>query len=263
MAEEVKGVENGSENVNDNAIDFNAPEVQDYLRKSVEKEVSGLKSKVNELLGKLKQKDEKLHSFGDYEPEQVHEVMKRFSDEEDAKLLKAGEVDAVFNRRVEKTIDRFSKQIEAKDAALKEAQQEREEIDRKAAEFQSKYHQSVINNAIAMNMSSELEDGALPHIQRMVEGWYEPDEKNNPVPTDRTPLNAKGHALPFSELKAYLIDTSPFYFRASRGGNLQSGKAGSNGKRTLTRQQFRDLPPAQQHEFSKSVLAGKSELLND
>jgi hypothetical protein len=68
------------------------------VRKAVDEAVAGLKSKNSELLGKLKERDDKLKSFDGIDPVAVSTMLKRFADDEEAGLIKAGKIDEVLTK---------------------------------------------------------------------------------------------------------------------------------------------------------------------
>lgn len=82
-------------------IDPNSPDVQRLIQERVEREVSGLKAKNSELLGKLKDTSERAKQWEGYDVEKVQALMKRMEQDEELKLLADGKVDDVVNRRIE------------------------------------------------------------------------------------------------------------------------------------------------------------------
>lgn len=242
-------------------VDLNAPEIQSYVKKQLDTAVSGLKSKNSELLGKMKALEQRLTGYDGIDPDQIRVMMKRFSDDEEARLLKEGKLDDVVQRRASAETERYAKQIEAKDRALQEAQAAREEIERQAHDFQDRYKRSVINNRVAAEVSG-LRSKALPLVHQMISGWFELDDNEQPQPTDRAPLTSKGEALKFSELRDYLLNENEFLFEQSQGGKLPPGKAGANGKRVITRAQFDTLGPTEKQNVLRSVREAKADLID-
>ena len=241
------------------AIDFNSAEIQDYVKKRVDSEVAGLKGKNDELLGKLKDVQGQLKQFDGIDPTSLQSMIRKFSDAEDADLLKQGRIDDVIQRRTALTVDRYNKQLEAKDAALAEAQKQHEEIERQAQEYAARYQRSIINNRIAAGIEG-LRQKALPIVAKITDGWYQVDDQGQIKPTDHAPLNAKGEPLPFDQLRNHLIEEQEFLFEQSRGGNLPTGKANGSGTRTYTRAQFDDLGQAQKRAVLDAVRKGEAQL---
>ena len=75
------------------------PEVQAMIDAAVNNAIGGLKSKNSELLGKLKESSEKLKEFDGIDAGAVRNILQRFSDDEEAKLIAGGKIDEVLNKR--------------------------------------------------------------------------------------------------------------------------------------------------------------------
>lgn len=83
------------------------------IQKAVDAAVSGLKAKNAELLGSLKEAKDTLKRFDGIDPEAVTSMIKRFADDEEAGLIKAGKVDEVLNKRTERMRAEHEKAIKA------------------------------------------------------------------------------------------------------------------------------------------------------
>jgi phage protein len=90
-----------------------------YTQAEVDELVAGLKNKNGELLGSQKQlkadlanMQEQLKRFDGIDPEAVHNILKRFSDDEEAKLIAEGKIDEVLNRRTERMQGAHQKQVQ-------------------------------------------------------------------------------------------------------------------------------------------------------
>lgn len=210
------------------APDLNNPSIQEAIRKAVESEVTGLKSKNTELLGKLAKAQEGLRNWEGMDPQSVREIMQRFESDEEAKLMKEGKWDELANRRVKGVLESHSKKLEA-------AQAERDKLAKEAETYKRNYQRAVIDNAVARSVSG-LQDGALAHVQRMVSDWYTVGDDGNIVPTQTAPINGKGEPVDFKSLRDYLLDAAPFYFPPSQGAGATAGKA--SGHRNLKRSQM-------------------------
>ncbi|MGR7566062.1 hypothetical protein ACU6YQ_24595, partial [Klebsiella aerogenes] len=73
------------------------PEIQKLIDEQVNAQVSGLKNKNSELLGKLKESTESLKRFDGIDPDAVKTILQRFSDDEEAQLIAGGKIDEVLN----------------------------------------------------------------------------------------------------------------------------------------------------------------------
>ena len=235
------------------SIDFNDPAIQKYVKTQVEKEVGGLKKKNDELLGKIRDfKDERLDGI---DPGKLKAMLAQFDDEAERKALQEGRIDDVVKGRVEA----IQKQLAAKDSAMNELQKAREAAEQEAQTLRDRYQSSVINNQIASSVG-DLQKGALKLVAQMTQGWFSLDENENPQPTDRAPLNNKGEPLAFNELRDYLLREHEYLFVPSRGAGLTPGKAGPNGARVVTRDQFRQFGPTEKRKFLDLQKEGKAEL---
>lgn len=78
------------------------PEIQAIIDKAVNDQVSGLKAKRDELLGKLKEQGDNLKRFEGIDPDTVKGMLKRFENDEEAKLIADGKIDEVINKRTER-----------------------------------------------------------------------------------------------------------------------------------------------------------------
>lgn len=78
------------------------PEIQALIDARVNESVTGLKTKNSELLGKLKEQGENLKRYDGIDPDAVKTILQRFSDDEEAKLIAAGKIDEVLDKRTER-----------------------------------------------------------------------------------------------------------------------------------------------------------------
>lgn len=83
------------------------------IQKLIDTQVTGLKQKNTELLGSLREVKENLKKFDGIEPDAVREILKRFSDDEEANLIKAGKIDEVLSKRTERMTAEHKKQLDA------------------------------------------------------------------------------------------------------------------------------------------------------
>ncbi|HGG8933646.1 TPA: hypothetical protein ACJJ3G_004378, partial [Enterobacter hormaechei subsp. xiangfangensis] len=139
--------ESGGEGSGGGGIEI-TPEIQKLIDERVTSEVTGLKSKNSELLGTIKQQKENLSRFDGIDPDAVRGILQRFSDDEEAKLIAAGKIDEVLDKRTERMRADVDKQIKAAN--------ERAE---KAEAFSNKFRDRVLGDAIRAAASKA---GALP-----------------------------------------------------------------------------------------------------
>lgn len=78
------------------------PEIQKLIDDQVAAQVTGLKTKNSELLGTIKQQKDNLSRYEGIDPDAVRGILQRFSDDEEAKLIAAGKIDEVLDKRTER-----------------------------------------------------------------------------------------------------------------------------------------------------------------
>ena len=94
------------------------PEIQALI----DQQVAGLKAKNSELLGKVKDASEQLKRFEGIDPDAVTAMLKRFADDEEAGLIKAGKVDEVLSKRTERLRGDFEKKLTQEAERAKKAE---------------------------------------------------------------------------------------------------------------------------------------------
>lgn len=197
------------------------PEIKAMIDQAVNEQTQGLKNKNSELLGKLKDSSEKLKQFDGIDPEAVKTILQRFSDDEEAKLISAGKIDEVLNKRTERFRNEFDKKLKAEqekaDNALKKAE---------------KYSGIVLSNQMT---SAALKAGALPEaledISLRAKGMFILSEDGEAVAIgqDGEPLLGKDGKTPLTpqEWVESLKDNAPHLFPKAEGtgggGHKQGG----------------------------------------
>lgn len=127
------------------------PEITPEIQAIIDQQVSGLKAKNSELLGKLKEQGDNLKRFEGIDPDTVKGMLKRFENDEEAKLIADGKIDEVLNKRTERLRGDFDKK-------LKEASSKAE----KAEAFANKFRARVLGDEIR---SAAGKAGALTSAQ--------------------------------------------------------------------------------------------------
>jgi hypothetical protein len=196
------------------------PEVQALIDKAVAENTQGLKNKNNELLGKQKALSEKLKQFEGIDPDAVKTILQRFSDDEEAKLISAGKIDEVLNKRTERFRSEFDKKLKA--------EQERADSAQKKAE---KYSSIVLSNKMT---NAALKAGALPEaledISLRAKGMFvlSDDGEAVAVGQDGEPLLGKDGKTPLSpqEWVESLKDNAPHLFPRAEGTGSGGHKSG-------------------------------------
>lgn len=220
------------------------PDIDAMIREAVEREVTGLKQKNAELLGKLKEKDQSLKPWEGMDPDQVKKLMERLGQDDEARLIAEGKIDEVVNRRVKSFVEQTSRKLETTSAELEQTRAE-------AQQYSTRYRQAVVDNAVARSLTG-IEDGALPRIQREVRDWFEVDDQGEIKPTDKAPLRKDGKPISLKELGDHLQETTPFYFKRSAGAGAQSGKRFGG----FTAEQLAKLKPVDRLKLARRQTGG-------
>ncbi len=206
------------------------PEIQKLIDERVTSEVTGLKTKNSELLGTIKQQKENLSRFDGIDPDAVRGILQRFSDDEEAKLIAAGKIDEVLDKRTERMRADVDKQIKAAN----------ERAD-KAEAFSNKFRDRVLGDAIR---AAAAKTGALPEASDdlilRAKGTFQLNDEGEAVAVDANGdvLFGKDGKTPLSPLEwaESLKETAPHLFPRAEGtgaGGHKPGGGGGNLKRSV------------------------------
>jgi len=88
------------------------PEIEAVIAARIAEATNGLKAKNSELLGSLQKQKETLKQFEGVDVESVKQIMARFENDEEAKLIKDGKFDQVIERRTEKLRAESERQVQ-------------------------------------------------------------------------------------------------------------------------------------------------------
>lgn len=199
------------------------PEIQKLIDEQVSAQVSGLKNKNTELLGKLKESTESLKRFDGIDPDAVRGILKRFSDDEEAKLIADGKIDEVLNKRTERLRADVDKQIKAAN----------ERAD-KAEAFSNKFRDRVLANAIRAAAATV---GALPEASDdlilRAKGTFQLNDEGEAVAVDANGdvLFGKDGKTPLSpaEWAESLKESAPHLFPRAEGTDAGGHKQQGSG----------------------------------
>lgn len=199
------------------------PEIQKLIDEQVSAQVSGLKTKNSELLGTIKQQKDNLSRFDGIDPDAVRGILQRFSDDEEAKLIAAGKIDEVLDKRTERMRADVDKQIKAAN----------ERAD-KAEAFSNKFRDRVLGDAIraAAAKAGALAEASDDLILR-ARGTFQLNEEGEAVAVDANGdvlfgKDGKSPLTPF-EWAESLKETAPHLFPRAEGTGAGGFKPGSGG----------------------------------
>ncbi|UOO89121.1 hypothetical protein LVJ82_17020 [Vitreoscilla massiliensis] len=213
---------------------------EEELQAAIEAQTSGLKSKRDELLNAQKQLKEQLKQFDGIDPEATRNMLKRFENDEEAKLIAAGNVDEVVNRRVDRMQSDFDKN-------LKIAQAETQKYQQKAQNLE----QTVINGHVAQAAAAA---GVLPNaiddIAALSKGMFALNDQGQAllIGADGQPQYAADGKTPMTahDWVSNMKETKPYFFPSAQGGGARGSDGASGG--SLKRSQ---MSAEQVHEYTQ------------
>ena len=209
------------------------------VAKEVEAQTLGLKNKNSELLGKMKEMQEKSKLFEGLDPVALKEMKDRFDADEDAKLLATGKKNEV--------IEKYTQRMRADHEVQIAAERERTKLESDRA---NAYRGSVLDNQIRAALVG-LHPGAIDDAILQGRQIFSLDAKGNAVKMDAqgVPELGKDGSTPFSPAEWIAIqkELKPHWFpmTTSGSGSATSRDASGAGK-TIKRADFDRLLPAEQ-----------------
>lgn len=199
------------------------PEIQALMEARVNEAVNGLKAKNGELLGKLKEQNERLKSFDGIDPDAVRNILKRFSDDEEAQLIAAGKIDDVLSRRTERMKTDFDRNLQAA----------REEASRHQSRTEKFASRVLRGEVIGAASEAGVIKWAMEDAMLAASADFELDDDGNPVAKEGK-FGKDGKPLTLKEWFADMKETRPHWFPANASGG-GSGHGGSNISGTPSR----------------------------
>lgn len=183
------------------------PEIQALIDSQVNAAVGGLKAKNAELLGKVKESSDNLKRYEGIDPDAVRNILQRFSDDEEAKLIASGKIDEVLNKRTERMKAGFEKET-AKERQAREAAEQRAE----------KFTRRVLENSIrAEAAAAGLHQHAIDDALFRAGTTFQLDDEGNPVAVEGA-YGKDGNPLTLKEWFADMKDKAPHWWPASASG---------------------------------------------
>lgn len=223
------------------------PDVQSQIDAAVNAAVAGLKAKNAELLGTLKERQEALKRFDGIDPDAVRNILKRFSDDEEASLIAKGEIDKVLTKRTERMKADYDKK-------LTEAMGAAETASKRAQAFQGRVLDDAIRAAAAKaGIHQHAIDDALFRGRAM----FTLDEQGAAIAMgdDGRPVLGKDGKSPFSPLEwlESMKDKAPHWYPATASGSgAGSSTASASGQKTMTRIQWDAADASERMTFAKA-----------
>ena len=201
------------------------PEVQALI----DSHIAGLKTKNGELIAAQKQLKEQLGTFDGIDPVEARNILKRFSEDEEGKLIREGKIEDVFKKRTERMKVDYEKQIKEREEKVTRAEA-------KAKKLEAKTLAGAIRDAA-------IKAGALPEalddiVLRGASLWVLDDNGDIVAQQGGMVLKGKDGNTPLtpSEWTATMRDTAPHLWPRAQGAGAQGAGAGQKtGGKTMTR----------------------------
>ena len=213
-------------------VDLNNPEIQKAIQLKVDESVAGLKNKNAEVIGKLKEAQEKMKQFDGVDFEKIKNLQMQMESNEEMRLLAEGKTEEVVNRRVEAMKRDFDANLAARDSKLTEYEQILKAKEDKLAEL-------VIDGQVReAYIGLDYEPTALEDVLLHARKTFIMDEHGKAIPRDvhgslifgkdgKTPISASEWLEGLAERKTYLR-------KPSKGAGAQQGRGGSRDTTNMT-----------------------------
>lgn len=195
-------------------------DVQAKIDAAVNEAVNGLKNKNTELLGKLKQTTESLKVWDGFDPENVKSILDKFTENDEAELIKAGKIEDVIKKRTEKRDAEWQKKLDTADLTVQEA-------NGKVAKFMD----GMLSDKVRAAVTGKVHDGAVDDALLQAKLIFNLDDDGQAVQLDgENIVLGKDGKTPFSigEWIESMREVKPHWFPANQSGT--GARQSSNGK---------------------------------
>ncbi|EJN07798.1 hypothetical protein [Herbaspirillum sp. YR522] len=218
------------------------PEIQAVIDAAVADATSGLKTKNSELLGDQKKLKDSLKAFEGIDPSAMRELMAKLENDDEAKLIAAGKLSEVIDKRTEKLRT-------ASERAVQEANDKVAAAEKRASAFQGRVLDDTIRAAAS---TAGLHPHAIEDALFRGRSMFSLDESGKAVQLDDggQVVLGKDGKTPFApaEWLESMKEAAPHWFptgSAGSGGGNGGGPKFADGNKKITRAQFDSLPPAE------------------
>lgn len=215
-----------------------------------DEDVSGLKSALGKEREARQLSDKKYKALFDkwegLDPEEVRSLLEKMDTDEDAKLLKAGKMDELVNRKAEKAISEANKKMTA-------AQKQTEAV----IEENKMLRQGVVDNAIREAASKAgIHAHAVDDALFRGRAIFAYDGGNVIQLEDGKPKLGKDGKTNYgpSEWLEGMKETAPHWFPVGNGGGGSLGDrggGGGSGKRVVKRAAYDAMSPMERDKVAK------------
>lgn len=197
------------------------PDVAKQIADAVAAAVAGLKSKNEELLGKLKNTNEQLKAFEGIDPVATKELLARFENDEELKLIKDGKHSELIERKTEKARQEAARLIKA-------AEDKAAQAEARASQFSKRVLDNQIREAAAkVGIHAHAIEDALFRGHSMF--TLDADGQAVQLDQDGQPVLGKDGKSVFRPLEWLegMKEVAPHWFPAGSSGGGAPGGSGS------------------------------------
>lgn len=207
----------------ENLIDLNSPEIQALIQAKADEQVSGLKAKNDELLGKLTKTkgefDGLKSQFSDVDLEEYRSFKAKIKEDETTKLIAEGKIEEVLNQRVQ---------------ALKQDYEGKLSQTAQQAEL---YKSKVLNGYISTAAAQAgVDKNAIDLVALLAQQeGVKLDERGNPVIVDsegNVRYSKDGNTpLSLNDWLNNLQESKPLLWGQPQGGGGRGGQGGNQARK--------------------------------
>lgn len=202
-----------------------APTTEQLIAEAVAKEVAGLKAKNQELLGKVKESTETLKAFEGIDPVKTREMLARFENDAEAKLIAEGKMSEVIEKRTERLRADYDKKLQAEAEA-------RSRSEGKAAKLAQRTLAGALRDAA-------IKTGALPEamddiVLRAGGIWRLSDDGEAVAMNGEEIILGKDGKTPLTPIEwaESLRETAAHLWPKAQGTNAPGSSSGARGAQT-------------------------------
>lgn len=206
-------------------IDVNSEEFKSAVKAAADAQVSGLKTKNDEILSKLDEAKKTLSKFEGIDPIKMKSMMEHLDNSEEARLIAEGKIDDVIQKRADKIQNQFNDQILELTTSAESLKGENQSL-------KSEIQKMIVGDELRR---SAIKAGVLPEALDDVllrgNGVFQIDENREVVSRDRDGNLVKledGKLLNVDRFVESLRKTNPYYWPSSQSssarGNMGAGR---------------------------------------
>lgn len=182
-------------------------------QEALDADVSGLKSKRDELLESQRKMKDQLKQYEGIDPERARHLEQQIAQSEEAKLIADGKLDEVINQRTERMRAEYDRQ-------LQDAQTQAEQ----ALEFANRFKGRVMSDEMhRLGAKVGMRESAVEDAVHRAAQLFEVNNEGQVVPKENAGYDAKGNKLTLDAWAESLKEAAPHLFHQPEGLDLPGG----------------------------------------